>query len=70
MRLGINDIETIANILEYSTNTIYVYKMRIKAKALVPGDQFDQKIMSIKAVETLSNPVPQEPEVAKLVKSA
>jgi hypothetical protein len=56
MRLGINDIETIANILEYSVNTIYVYKMRIKAKALVPGDQFDHKIMSIKAVETLNRP--------------
>jgi len=54
MRLGINDNETIANILEYSVNTIYVYKMRIKAKALVPHDQFDQKIMSIKAVEALN----------------
>lgn len=54
MRLGINDIETIANILEYSANTIYVYKMRIKAKAIVPSDQFDQKIMSIKAVEVLN----------------
>ena len=54
MRLGINDNETIANILEYSVNTIYVYKMRIKAKALVPSDQFDHKIMDIKAVEALS----------------
>ncbi|MBS1526995.1 MAG: tetratricopeptide repeat protein [Bacteroidetes bacterium] len=54
MRLGINDNETIANILEYSVNTIYVYKMRIKAKALVPSDQFDQKIMSIKAVDVLN----------------
>lgn len=54
MRLGINDNETIANILEYSVNTIYVYKMRIKAKALVPSDQFDHKIMAIKAVDTLS----------------
>jgi len=54
MRLGINDNETIANILEYSVNTIYVYKMRIKAKALVPGDQFDHKIMEIKAVDGLS----------------
>lgn len=54
MRLGINDNETIANILEYSVNTIYVYKMRIKAKALVPSDQFDQKIMSIKAVDGLA----------------
>ncbi|MBS1503733.1 MAG: tetratricopeptide repeat protein, partial [Bacteroidetes bacterium] len=54
MRLGINDNETIANILEYSVNTIYVYKMRIKAKALVPSDQFDHKIMSIKAVDVLN----------------
>jgi tetratricopeptide (TPR) repeat protein len=54
MRLGINDNETIANILEYSVNTIYVYKMRIKAKALVPSDQFDHKIMDIKAVEVIS----------------
>lgn len=54
MRLGINDNETIANILEYSVNTIYVYKMRIKAKALIPSEQFDQKIMAIKAVELLS----------------
>jgi len=54
MRLGINDNETIANILEYSVNTIYVYKMRIKAKALVPSDQFDHKIMGIKAVDILN----------------
>jgi hypothetical protein len=54
MRLGINDNETIANILEYSVNTIYVYKMRIKAKALVPSDQFEHRIMDIKAVEVLN----------------
>jgi hypothetical protein len=54
MRLGISDVETIANILEYSVNTIYVYKMRIKAKALVPSDEFDHRIMDIKAVEVLS----------------
>jgi tetratricopeptide (TPR) repeat protein len=54
MRLGISDNETIANILEYSVNTIYVYKMRIKAKALVPSDQFDHKIMAIKAVDVLN----------------
>ena len=57
MRLGISDVETIANILEYSVNTIYVYKMRIKAKALVPSDQFDHRIMDIKAVETLNKPL-------------
>ncbi len=51
MRLGINNNQAVANILEYSVNTIYVYKMRIKAKALVHGDEFDETIMSIKAVE-------------------
>lgn len=56
MRLGISDIETIANILEYSVKTIYVYKMRIKAKALVSSEQFDQKIMAIKSVDVLNKP--------------
>jgi len=50
IRLGINDVQTIATILEYSANTIYVYKMRIKAKALVSGDEFDKKIMSAKVI--------------------
>ncbi|KQS36061.1 DUF6377 domain-containing protein [Pedobacter sp. Leaf194] len=50
MRLGINDVQAIATILEYSVNTIYVYKMRIKAKALVPGDEFDTRIMAVKAI--------------------
>ena len=54
MRLGINDNETVAAILEYSVNTIYVYKMRIKAKALVQGDEFDNRIMDIKAVDVLN----------------
>jgi len=50
IRMGINDNETIAKILEYSVNTIYVYKMRIKAKSKNP-DHFEQRIMDIKAVE-------------------
>jgi hypothetical protein len=50
IRLGIGDVEAIATILEYSVNTIYVYKMRIKAKANVSGDEFDRIIMSVKAV--------------------
>lgn len=52
IRMGINDTETIAKILEYSEKTIYVYKMRIKAKAIIPGDEFDHRIMAIKAVDT------------------
>ncbi|MGZ3752684.1 MAG: DUF6377 domain-containing protein [Mucilaginibacter sp.] len=56
MRMGISDCETIASILEYSANTIYVYKMRVKAKAIVSGEQFDNVIMGIKAVS------PHEPD--------
>jgi hypothetical protein len=53
IRMGINDNETIAKILEYSVNTIYVYKMRVKAKAKNP-EQFEQRIMDIKAVENIN----------------
>ena len=52
IRMGIDDNETIAKILEYSVNTIYVYKMRIKAKSKRP-DLFERCIMDIKAVDTL-----------------
>jgi len=51
MRMGITDTEAIAKILEYSEKTIYVYKMRIKAKALIHGDEFEHRIMAIKAVD-------------------
>lgn len=52
IRMGIDDNETIAKILEYSVNTIYVYKMRVKAKAKNP-EQFEQCIMDIKAVDNI-----------------
>jgi hypothetical protein len=51
MRLGIKDNQTIANILESAVSTIYTYKMRIKSKALVQGDNFDNKIMEIKFID-------------------
>ncbi|RYE28542.1 MAG: tetratricopeptide repeat protein [Sphingobacteriaceae bacterium] len=49
IRLGITDNETIAKILEYSEKTIYVYKMRMKAKSLVHGEEFEQRILAIRA---------------------
>jgi hypothetical protein len=54
IRMGVFDTETIAKILEYSEKTIYVYKMRIKAKSLIQGEAFEQRIMAIKAVDTES----------------
>jgi hypothetical protein len=50
VRLGITDTEKIANILEYSVNTIYNYKARIKSKSKVENDIFEQQIMAIKAI--------------------
>jgi DNA-binding CsgD family transcriptional regulator len=49
IRLGINDTEKIANILEYSVNTIYNYKARIKGKSKISNEEFEHAIMAIKA---------------------
>ena len=47
IRMGIKDTDTIAKILEYSANTIYIYKMRIKAKSIDP-ETFESTIANIK----------------------
>ena len=52
IRLGINEHEAIAKILDYSVSTVYTYKMRIKSRALVPANDFEQKIMEIKFIES------------------
>jgi len=51
-RLGINDSETIGKILEYTAKTVYVYKMRLKAKSIYSSDEFDEKLMNIKITST------------------
>lgn len=50
VRLGVKDNEKIAEILEYSVKSIYAYKTKIRNKAKVPNDEFDQKIMGIKSL--------------------
>ena len=47
MRLGITENEKIAEILNYSINTIYSYKTKIRNKANIAKDDFDNKIMEI-----------------------
>ena len=47
MRLGITDNEKIAEILNYSINTIYSYKTKIRNKSLVCKDGFDEKLIKI-----------------------
>ena len=48
IRLGISDTEKISKILNYSVNTIYAYKTRVKTKSKVPNEEFERKIMEIK----------------------
>ena len=50
IRLGVNDNEKIASILNFSVNTIYTYKTKIKNRSLIQNEDFDSKIMDIKSV--------------------
>ena len=50
IRLGVNDNEKIASILNFSVNTIYTYKTKIKNRSLVANEDFEGKIMEIKSV--------------------
>lgn len=49
IRIGINDHEQIANMLEYSIRTIYNYKTKVKNKSMLSNEEFERKIMEIKA---------------------
>jgi hypothetical protein len=49
IRLGITDTEKIAHIMEYSVNTIYNYKARIKGRSNITNDEFETAVMTIKA---------------------
>jgi hypothetical protein len=51
IRLGIHDTERIAKILDYSINTIYNYKARVKSKSILANEQFEKKIMEVSAVQ-------------------
>jgi tetratricopeptide (TPR) repeat protein len=50
IRMGIHDNEKIAKILDYSINTIYNYKARVKGKSLIPNEEFEKKVMEIHAL--------------------
>lgn len=47
MRLGITDNQQIANLLDYSINTIYTYKTRIKNASPLTPDDFQSLLMQI-----------------------
>ena len=47
IRLGITDNQQIANLLDYSINTIYTYKTRIKNASALPPEEFNSRLMEI-----------------------
>lgn len=49
IRLGIHDNDRIAKILNFSVNTVYSYKTRIKNKSGIPNNEFEKRIMAIRA---------------------
>ncbi len=49
IRLGINDHEQIASILEYNVRTIYNYKNKVKSKSTLSNEEFEKRVMEIKA---------------------
>lgn len=51
IRLGITDSSKIASFLHYSANTIYSYRTRVRNKAAVPRDDFENKVMKISSVK-------------------
>ena len=50
IRMGISDTEKIARILDYSVNTIYTYKTKVKSKSTLPNEEFEKRIMEIMTV--------------------
>ncbi len=51
IRLGITDSSRIANFLHYSANTIYSYRTRVRNKAAVPREEFENLVMKIGAIK-------------------
>lgn len=47
IRLGITDSSRIAEFLRYSVNTIYTYRTKVKNKAILPRDDFENAVMQI-----------------------
>ncbi len=47
IRLGVEDVNLIAHYLNLSLNTVYVYKAKAKARAIVPKEEFEERVKAI-----------------------
>ena len=51
IKLGITDVKQIANFLHYSVQTVYNYKSKVKGKAIIGGDKFEEMVMRIGSIQ-------------------
>lgn len=51
IKLGITDMKQIADFLHYSVQTVYNYKSKVKGKALVGIDQFEEEVIRIGSIQ-------------------
>ena len=49
IRLGINDNNQISKVLDYSINTVYTYKTRVRNRSDLDNDAFYRAIMNIQS---------------------
>lgn len=49
IRLGINDNDQISKVLDYSINTVYTYKTRVRNRSNLDNDAFYQAVMNIQS---------------------
>ena len=49
IRLGINDNDQISKVLDYSINTVYTYKTRVRNRSDLDNDAFFHAVMSIQS---------------------
>lgn len=50
IKLGITDMKQIADFLHYSVQTVYNYKSKVKGKAVIESDQFEEMIIKIGSI--------------------
>lgn len=55
VRLGIQDSSRIANFLRCSMSTIYNYRTKVRNKAVVPREEFDQFVVEIGTISTTNS---------------
>ena len=49
IRLGINDNDQISKVLDYSINTVYTYKTRVRNRSDLDNEAFFRAVMNIQS---------------------